>query len=145
MVSDHFTSRRQFATEKRDQPQRSSQAIAATRMRDKEGWVEQQIQAAIARGDFDNLPGSGKPLNDLGTVQDRDWWIKRLVEREHISGVLPAPLQLRKDDAELDDRLESAASKRTHAEWSKISTPASCTPATHPETISRRLSPCRAM
>lgn len=75
-------------------------------MRDKEGWVEQQIQAAIARGDFDNLPGSGKPLNDLGTVQDRDWWIKRLVEREHISGVLPAPLQLRKDDAELDDRLD---------------------------------------
>ena len=75
-------------------------------MRDKEGWVELQVQEAIRRGDFDDLPGAGKPIPDLGDTHDRDWWIKRLVEREKITGVLPAPLQLRKDDAELDAELD---------------------------------------
>ena len=36
---------------------------------------------------------------------DPDWWLKKLVEREKIS-VLPPALQLRKDDAELDAKLD---------------------------------------
>ena len=51
-------------------------------------------------------PGAGKPIKDLGTQHDPDWWIKRLIEREKITGVLPPALQLRKDDAELDARLD---------------------------------------
>lgn len=31
--------------------------------RDWESWIDQQIREAQARGDFDNLPGKGKPLN----------------------------------------------------------------------------------
>src|SRR5919112_87521 len=69
-------------------------------------WVELQVQRAQERGDFDNLPGFGKPIEDLGAQHDPDWWVKRLVEREKITGVLPAALQLRKDDAELDARLD---------------------------------------
>ena len=57
----------------------------------------------MERGEFDNLPGAGKPLGDLGSPYDRDWWLKKLIEREQIT-VLPAALQLRKDDAELDAR-----------------------------------------
>ena len=39
-------------------------------------------------------------------THDPDWWLKKLVEREKITGVLPPALQLRKDDAELDAKLD---------------------------------------
>ena len=59
----------------------------------------------MERGDFDDLPGAGKPIADLGEHHDPDWWIKKLVERENIA-VLPPSVQLRKEDAELDARLD---------------------------------------
>ena len=62
----------------------------------------------MARGAFDDLPGAGKPIEDLGTEHDPDWWLKRMVKREHVS-VLPPSLQLRKEDAELDGRLDKLA------------------------------------
>ncbi len=74
-------------------------------MQHKDQWVDLQIQEAMKRGDFDNLPGAGKPIEGLGTEHDPDWWLKKLVEREKIS-VLPPALQLRKDDAELDAKLD---------------------------------------
>jgi hypothetical protein len=73
-------------------------------------WVDLQIRQAMERGAFDDLPGAGKPIADLGTEHDPDWWIKRLVERERIT-VLPPSLQLRKEDAELDDRLDKLAAE----------------------------------
>ena len=75
-------------------------------MQRQQEWVDQQLRIAMERGDFDNLPGAGKPIEDLGAQHDPDWWIKRLIEREKITGVLPPALQLRKDDAELDARLD---------------------------------------
>lgn len=69
--------------------------------------VDARIEEARLRGEFDNLPGAGKPIKNLGTQHDPDWWVKQLIEREHITGVLPPALQLRKDDAELDARLDS--------------------------------------
>jgi hypothetical protein len=67
--------------------------------------VDLQVKQAIERGDFDDLPGAGKPIKDLGSHHDPDWWVKQLVEREKIT-VLPPSLALRKEDAELDDRLD---------------------------------------
>jgi len=84
---------------------RTGRAAAAQRMQNKDRWVDLQIQEAMKRGDFDNLPGAGKPIEGLGAQHDPDWWLKKLVEREKIS-VLPPALQLRKDDAELDERLD---------------------------------------
>ncbi|MBZ5735727.1 DUF1992 domain-containing protein [Nocardioides sp. TRM66260-LWL] len=78
---------------------------ARARIEQQHTWVDQQIRIAMARGDFDDLPGAGKPLPDLDGRDDPDWWLRRLVEREQITGVLPPALQLRKDDAELDDLL----------------------------------------
>ena len=47
-------------------------------------------------------------VEGIGSDHDPDWWLKKLVEREKITGVLPPALQIRKDDAELDGRLAGA-------------------------------------
>jgi hypothetical protein len=84
---------------------RTGQSAAAARIQHQTQWVEQQLRVAFERGDFDDLPGAGKPLEGLGTEHDPDWWVKKLVEREQIS-VLPPALELRKEDAELERRLD---------------------------------------
>jgi hypothetical protein len=96
---------------------RTGRAAAAQRIQHQAQWVDLQIQEAMARGDFDDLPGTGKPIEGLGATHDPDWWLKKLVEREQVSGVLPPSLQLRKDDAELDARLDRlAVEKEVRAE-----------------------------
>nr|WP_206444501.1 DUF1992 domain-containing protein [Nocardioides sp. KC13] len=70
-----------------------------------------QVRRAIARGDFDDLPGSGEPI-DLPDHHDPDWWIRSLVQREHIA-LLPPSIQLRKDDAALDDRLDKLMDEKS--------------------------------
>ena len=85
---------------------------AAARVRHQTQWVDLQIKQAMERGEFDNLPGAGKPLGDLGSPYDRDWWLKKLIERENITGVLPPALALRKEDAELDALLDREATER---------------------------------
>ena len=71
-------------------------------------WVDHQVRQAMERGDFDDLPGAGKPIRGLGGTHDPDWWVKGLIERENITGVLPSA-QLRKDDTELDGKLDLEA------------------------------------
>ncbi|RKT79364.1 uncharacterized protein DUF1992 [Terracoccus luteus] len=62
--------------------------------------VERQIREAQERGDFDDLPGAGKPL-DLGDLDDPDWWVKRMARREQLDlgAALPGALGLRKEAA----------------------------------------------
>lgn len=76
------------------------------RMENRHQWVDVVIDQAIARGGFDDLPLAGKPIPGI-TRHDPDWWLKALIEREQISGVLPEAIQLRKDDAVLADRLDA--------------------------------------
>ena len=73
----------------------------AGRMQYRAAWVDRVVDQAIARGEFDNLPLAGKPIPGIGARHDPDWWLKALIEREQISGVLPEAIQLRKDDAAL--------------------------------------------
>lgn len=91
---------------------RTGRDAAAERARNQVQWVDQQIRQAMARGEFDDLPGAGKPIRDLGSTHDPDWWVKRLVEREQITGVLPPALQLRKDDAQLEETLDREWSEK---------------------------------
>ncbi len=65
-----------------------------------ESPVERQIREAQERGDFDDLPGAGKPL-DLSDSDDPDWWVRRMAKRENLdlSGALPGALGLRKEAA----------------------------------------------
>jgi hypothetical protein len=69
-------------------------------------FVETAIQLAIRRGDFDDLPGAGKPIEGLGTHHDPDWWIRRKIETENLSGLGPPALLLRTEDRGLDDELD---------------------------------------
>lgn len=46
------------------------------------GFVEQRIQEAMARGEFNNLRGAGRPLPDLGGSYDPRWWVKSWLRRE---------------------------------------------------------------
>ncbi len=72
-----------------------------------ESWVERQIREAQERGEFDNLPGAGKPLPDLGDPNDESWWVRRMIERENLdmSGALPSALLLRKEAAGFPESL----------------------------------------
>lgn len=87
-----------------DDPDRAA-ARPRRRMDDRALWVDTVVDQAIRRGEFDDLPLAGKPIPGLRGTHDPDWWLKNLVEREQITGVLPAA-QLRRDDAELDETLD---------------------------------------
>lgn len=62
--------------------------------------------------DTSGSPLAGKPLPHLGRLSDPDWWIKGLIERENITGIAPAPFLLRKEDAVLDQLLDTQRSER---------------------------------
>jgi hypothetical protein len=77
-----------------------------------ESMIERAIREAQERGEFDDLPGTGKPLRDKGQGYEENWWLKDFVAREEITGVLPGTLALRK---ELDELAEAAAKMPTEA------------------------------
>ena len=76
-----------------------------------ETWVEKQIREAMDRGEFDDLPGAGKPIPNLHDA-DELWWVKGKLRREGGSGeaMLPTPLRLRK---EVEDLPRTVARLRT--------------------------------
>jgi len=88
----------------------AAEESARARIDQQTAWVDRQIRAAMARGEFDNLPGAGKPLR-LPDQHDPDWWVKGLVEREKLTGVLPPALGLRGEDAALDGQLDRMATE----------------------------------
>lgn len=70
-----------------------------------ESWIDRQIREAAERGEFDNLPGAGKPLPSLGKPNPEMWWIRQKLEREGLSteAALPTPLRLRKEINQLPE------------------------------------------
>jgi hypothetical protein len=61
-----------------------------------ESFVERQIREAQEAGEFDQLPGFGKPLPDLDEPYDEMWWLKKKLRRENLS-LLPPALRIRLD------------------------------------------------
>jgi hypothetical protein len=49
--------------------------------------AENRIQAAIEAGEFDNLPGLGKPAAICDEPYDPCWWIRRKLKRESLTAV----------------------------------------------------------
>ena len=66
-----------------------------------ETWIDRQVREAQERGDFDGLPGAGKPLPDLDR-RDDDWWLKRMLQREGVT-VTPPTIAIR---VEVEQALE---------------------------------------
>ncbi len=77
-----------------------------------ETWIERQIRVAQDRGDFDDLPGYGKPIPDHG--DDDLWWVKSYLAREGLSteALLPPELQLRREIERLPGTVGSAPSEK---------------------------------
>ena len=49
-----------------------------------DSWVDRQIDASVKRGEFENLPGKGKPLPGVNGRYDPDWWLKEKLARENL-------------------------------------------------------------
>ncbi|MEU4642448.1 DUF1992 domain-containing protein [Micromonospora sp. NPDC023814] len=65
------------------------------------------MRAAQEQGEFDNLPGAGKPIPGRGEPYDESWWIKSFLEREKLPTdlLLPTPLQLRRRVEQVPDEV----------------------------------------
>jgi hypothetical protein len=70
-----------------------------------ESHIDRQIREAQERGEFDDLPGAGRPLPDRGELYDEDWWLKDLARREDLAGGIPATLRLRREVEDLPQAL----------------------------------------
>jgi len=70
-----------------------------------ESLIDQQIRRAAERGDFDDLPGMGKPLPGRGRPDDDLWWVRGYVRREGLATdpLLPPSLRLAKEIERLPD------------------------------------------
>jgi hypothetical protein len=77
-------------------------------------WIDQQISEAGERGAFDNLRGTGKPLRGRGDRDDPDAWVLDWVRREGVptEELLPTPLRLRKQAAQLAESVQDFASEQ---------------------------------
>lgn len=47
--------------------------------------VENKIRAAVEAGEFNNLPGFGKPAAIFDEPYDPHWWIRRKLQRESLA------------------------------------------------------------
>jgi DnaJ family protein C protein 28 len=67
-------------------------------------YIEEQIQQAVARGDFDNLPGTGKPLNleDDALAGDKTSAYRLLKQ----NGYAPPEIELLKEIRLENERVE---------------------------------------
>jgi len=79
-----------------------------------ESWIDRQIREATERGEFDNLPGTGKPIPGQGQPDDELWWVKDFMRREGLptETLLPTSLRLRKDVERLPETVARLHSEK---------------------------------
>ncbi|MBB6566360.1 DUF1992 domain-containing protein [Kribbella sandramycini] len=77
-------------------------------------WVDHQVKEAEQAGEFDDLPGAGKPLK-LADKHDPDWWVKDFIKRENLDSeaLLPPAVLLRKEKQKV---AETVAKMRRESE-----------------------------
>lgn len=81
-----------------------------------ESWIDRQIREGMERGEFDALPGHGRPLRDVDRPRDEMWWVKDKLRREKAS-FLPPTLAVRK---EVEDARAAIAASASEAEVRRI-------------------------
>jgi hypothetical protein len=64
-----------------------------------ETWVDSQIAQGMARGDFDDLPGAGKPLPWRSPDETAYEWVLEKARKENLDllGMLPPGIRLRRE------------------------------------------------
>ncbi|WP_083460054.1 DUF1992 domain-containing protein [Jiangella muralis] len=78
-----------------------------------ESWIDKQVREAQERGDFDDLPLSGKPLPARRPGDEYAWIRDKLArEGEATDALLPTPLRLRKEVHKLPDTLRDVRSEQ---------------------------------
>lgn len=79
-----------------------------------ESLIDQQIREATERGEFADLPGSGKPLRNLDATRDELWWLREYIAREGLrsDALLPPALQLRREIELLPETVRGALSEQ---------------------------------
>ena len=82
--------------------------------------VESAIEAAARRGDFDDLPGAGKPL-DLPDTHDPDWWVNQRIASGDIDteALLPVVVLLRKEYEARDETLAALPDESSVREYAE--------------------------
>jgi hypothetical protein len=119
-----------------------------------ESWIEKQISESMARGEFDNLPGAGRPLPGAGEPDDENWWLRGYLGREapDADALLPPTVLLRKQVERLPDtvrRLRSEGEVRQAVErlntqiresWRGPAGPQPPVPQVNADTVVRRWS-----
>jgi Domain of unknown function (DUF1992) len=83
---------------------------------DWESWIDRQIREAEERGEFDDLPGAGRPIPDLDKPFDELWWVRNKLRQEGLS-YMPPSVAMRK---EAHDALGAAMRARSETEVRKI-------------------------
>ena len=80
--------------------------------------IESAIEAAARRGDFDDLPGAGKPL-DLPDTDDPDWWVNQRIASGDIDSeaLLPVVVLLRKEYERRDETLAALPDEKAVREY----------------------------
>ena len=81
-----------------------------------EKFIDRQIREASERGEFEDLPGTGKPIAELGKPSDATWWVKGKLRSEGLT-YMPPSLALRRD---AQDALDAAMRARSEDEARRI-------------------------
>lgn len=54
---------------------------------------DNRIRQAMEEGQFDDLPGFGKPIPDIDEPYDPMWWVKKWMKREKLSAEIGQALK----------------------------------------------------
>jgi hypothetical protein len=77
-------------------------------------WVDRKIAEARERGEFDDLPGTGRPLpKPTGNDAATDWVLREIRRGGHdAKALLPPALALKREVQDLPDRLAAERTER---------------------------------
>ncbi|WP_067545139.1 J-domain-containing protein [Nocardia crassostreae] len=77
-----------------------------------ESWIDKQVREATERGDFDDLPGAGKPIPPGAAAED--WWLRGLLKREGVraDALLPESIVLRRERERIRETVRDMRSEQ---------------------------------
>lgn len=85
-----------------------------------EKFAEQQLKAAFEAGEFQRLPGHGRPIPGIDEPLDENWWIKKKLRDEQVS-LLPPLLEAKRDIQQTRERIRTIRSEtRVRVELEKL-------------------------